>query len=405
MGEASIIELDWDENEITKPGVGTPPERDGQCCNPRSIYTDTGLAKRDQEVSDKVNVSSQIAPPAKKLEEIEDEDELAFAWWAEGGGRDLAAAYAAQKEKEKEDDEDDPKNTPTYPTHGYSGPYGYVPPVVKPAENCDKIFVYCPLRRGGALNRIMERDGFLYSAKTMAEWRLINMGEFPALRETYNYQYLNNPPAGKRYAIQGDVYNAVPRTIKYLDSVMDCPQTFERKIISLEDGTRVFAYVIHSYKTPNKEEDIECGDWLFWKRDDRKREKIRKEERRLEKEREEIRRAEQKRLDAERDARWRSDYEARIAQNKSAPTYQERNHEFLENYRAKQEAAKSSFIDGAKVGKDSSLSQKPSHVSKISDGSLREYLNDRGINTITMNNNDVRVECILRFGDWYTVSA
>ena len=242
--------------------------------------------------------------------------------------------------------------------HSGSG-MGYKAP--PPPEDPKEIFIY-DSTPGSMIRRIMERDGFLRLAKTKPEWKYldINKGEYPAMSER-----------GKT-AVVGEVYNAVPRTLKMLDSMLDTPTTFKREVISLEDGKRVYAYVMPSWKTPSTymEVSVDSGNWALWKKGERGRHRIAK-----------VAEAEKKKKDAE-------EYAAR------------RQREIDE--RAKWEK-KYSSSSSSKDSKDPK--KKRVHISTISAIELRVMLHSNGLSTDNMQDKDVRVECIRRYGSWYLVDV
>lgn len=238
--------------------------------------------------------------------------------------------------------------------HSGSG-MGYKPH--EPAPPPEEVFVY-DSTPGSVIRRIMERDGFLRRAKTEAKWKLIdiNRGEFPAMLER-----------GK-IAVLGEVYKAVPRTLKMLDSMLDTPTTFRREIISLDDGTKAYAYVMPTYKIPACEISIDCGDWTSWKKSERERRRVSK-----------IADEEKKKKDAEEGSVRR----AREVEDRA---------KWLNQHSSSERNSKNP-------------SKRRVHISTIIVMELRVMMHTNGVSTNNMDDKAVRVECIRRYGSWYLVDV
>lgn|GEM_PF-4160811 len=220
---------------------------------------------------------------------------------------------------------------------------GYKPSEYK-KETTDKVFLY-DNSPGSLIKTIMKRDGFIKTAKTLPKYRLIdiNNGEFPAMSEPGDT------------TVTGELYNAVPRTLKFLDSVLD---KFHREIISLEDGTRAYAYVMPSFRTPPVETKIPSGNWLEWKRSERQRKRKFKEE-------------------------------------KTALEFKEKEN-FKKFFNASSE----------KNSEDNNISNKKRiHISCIKSIDLRNFCHQNNFNTERLSDREVRVECIRKFGNYYLVDA
>lgn len=221
-------------------------------------------------------------------------------------------------------------NSQNYGTnHQYGGHSSYI---VTPSEKTDKIFVYGIERRGFQLNPILARDGeYLGPAKTPAKYKLLNVYDrFPGMA-SYGSA-----------AIVGEVWTIQPNTIEFLDRLQRVPDLHRREIISLEDGTRAYVYFINSYKIKGPDEEIKSGDWVEWKKGERKRNKEKKK------------RAE----------------EARVLK------------EIAEAERRK-------------------LNPRKLHITEMQINHLRIILRDDGNNPDFLDDKEVRITCVHKYGVWY----
>lgn len=114
-----------------------------------------------------------------------------------------------------------------------------------------QIFVYGTLRRDGRLHGYyMDKATFQRMVKTAPKFTLYSLGGCPGLVE------------GGTTAVVGEVYECPAEVVEYLDRLEGHPHCYERKVIDLEDGSRVQAYVLPMRKTFARNAIIQSGDWL-----------------------------------------------------------------------------------------------------------------------------------------------
>lgn len=111
-----------------------------------------------------------------------------------------------------------------------------------------KVFVYGSLRRGGALNGILDGSEFVNISKTVPAYSLYSLGAFPAL------------VAEGETAVVGEIYEVTPETRSYLDRVEGHPHMYVRTPITLDCGTEVEVYLFPY--APRANELVESGDWI-----------------------------------------------------------------------------------------------------------------------------------------------
>jgi len=135
-------------------------------------------------------------------------------------------------------------------------------------EKTDKVFLFdgarCP---GTVLQAVISREKFLGTRRTPPSYKFVSIEDkYPGLA--------NN---GK-IAVLGDVYSVSEKTLKFLDLVYKVPQNHKRIVIPLDDGERAYVYLISFHKIPYREELIESGDWIEWKKNEKQRLILKKEQ-------------------------------------------------------------------------------------------------------------------------------
>ena len=99
-----------------------------------------------------------------------------------------------------------------------------------------KIFVYGTLMRGDCRSSALQGQRFAGEARTLPQYRMYDVGSYPALVET---------PRG--VCIEGEVWEVTPACLARLDAVEGVPEgLYERRLIRLQgrfDGLHVEAYL------------------------------------------------------------------------------------------------------------------------------------------------------------------
>lgn len=111
-----------------------------------------------------------------------------------------------------------------------------------------KVFVYGTLRKDEYNHIFVENSKFIKTAHTKPEWIFYDLGGFPAAC------------ANGSTAIFGEVYEVDQNTLDKLDILESHPEFYVRKTISLEDGEKVFAYILRDAHCSGCRV-IESGDW------------------------------------------------------------------------------------------------------------------------------------------------
>jgi gamma-glutamylcyclotransferase (GGCT)/AIG2-like uncharacterized protein YtfP len=110
------------------------------------------------------------------------------------------------------------------------------------------VFVYGSLLTGECHHGLMDRARPLGVARTAASYDLVDLGDFPALVE------------GGHTRVTGEVYAVDRVTLLGLDEHEDHPDTYVRRMLDLEDGTRVESYLLAPSRA-NGFPRIEGGSW------------------------------------------------------------------------------------------------------------------------------------------------
>jgi len=111
-----------------------------------------------------------------------------------------------------------------------------------------KVFVYGSLRQGCGLHTYLSGSKFLGERKTNKEFSLFSLGPFPAMVKGGNTKVI------------GEVYEINSKTLSILDRVEGHPDFYVRTLISLDDDTSVFSYLLP--EVPSGVEKVISGDWL-----------------------------------------------------------------------------------------------------------------------------------------------
>mgnify|MGYP006270611263 CR=1 FL=1 len=115
-------------------------------------------------------------------------------------------------------------------------------------DSSSPVFVYGTLRRGERANALLATSRFAGEGWTPPSYKLVHMGEYPALL------------AGGNTAVLGEVYQVDAATLAVLDDYEDHPDFYRRQWLALADGTEVQAYVLPVAYARGKPE-IPSGDW------------------------------------------------------------------------------------------------------------------------------------------------
>lgn len=203
-----------------------------------------------------------------------------------------------------------------------------------------RIFLYDTC---GILKLALARDKFIEYGKTLPEYHMINIkNSYPAII------------TGGETSIIGEIWEIVPRTLIYLDSIAEHPFNFRREIITLSNDDKVYIYIMNRWKTPTKEEYILSGNWIQWKMEKRLRKKL--------------------------------------AKNKELIT--NNNNLFNSNFEQK--------LSGT-ISNNHYSSRSVVHVSTLKTTHLRVMLRDNGHAIDEMSDEEIRVEAVNRYGLWFSI--
>lgn len=116
-----------------------------------------------------------------------------------------------------------------------------------------RLFVYGSLRKGQRAHDLIHNCPFRGTHKTAPGFELYDFGAYPGMVQQGEGQ------------VVGEVYVVGPMGIQMLDYHEGHPHYYERKMIRLEDGTAVKAYLMRPEQVEGKR-IITSGDWC--KRED-----------------------------------------------------------------------------------------------------------------------------------------
>jgi gamma-glutamylcyclotransferase (GGCT)/AIG2-like uncharacterized protein YtfP len=227
--------------------------------------------------------------------------------------------------------------TKSYDYRDYAQAY-----VAPKKEEIKFIFIY-DSSPGNLTEAIMRRDGFIKKIKTEPKFRLYDLGDFPGMA------------SNGTTAISGELYPAVPRTIKFLDATRDTRGPFRKEAVTLEDGTRAWAYLLGAHKVPGHEALITSGSWVEWQKGKRERTRAAKAA-------------------------------ALLAQKAKDNAFQE-------------------WKRGVTSGIDPETGKRRVHISELNTIEIRLMMRDHGFDEERMNDREVRVEAIKTYGPWYLIDA
>ena len=115
--------------------------------------------------------------------------------------------------------------------------------------NREKLFVYGTLRSNERANKLLGPDAvYLRDAKTKAEFSLYQIDWYPGLTE------------GGATAVVGEIWEVHPDEWPQLDAYEGVPDDYNRRTITLEDGTLAQTYIYTGATASAKL--IASGDWL-----------------------------------------------------------------------------------------------------------------------------------------------
>lgn len=110
------------------------------------------------------------------------------------------------------------------------------------------VFVYGTLLRGESNHGLLSRARFLGDGVTTPDYRLLDMGGFPALVQP------------GECAVHGEVYAVDDCSLALLDELEDHPSYYRRTTIRLADGREVQSYLLPAPLAFGNA-TIESGDW------------------------------------------------------------------------------------------------------------------------------------------------
>ena len=94
------------------------------------------------------------------------------------------------------------------------------------------LFIYGTLRRGEDNHRHLEGARFVGPGRTAARYTLVDLVDYPALVD------------GGTDAVRGELYEVDAGHLERLDAFEEHPTVYVRREIEMDDGTRVFAYLL-----------------------------------------------------------------------------------------------------------------------------------------------------------------
>ena len=110
------------------------------------------------------------------------------------------------------------------------------------------LFVYGTLRRGERSHGLLTGAAGLGPARTRPDFELVVLGWYPAL------------VAGGAVAVHGELY-AVPAALwPALDAYEDCPGTYQRVRLTLDDGRQAQTYLLGAARAAGHPR-LAHGDW------------------------------------------------------------------------------------------------------------------------------------------------
>ena len=109
------------------------------------------------------------------------------------------------------------------------------------------VFIYGTLRAGEANHGHMAGARYVGPARTLAQFTLVDLGEFPALVE------------GGADVVHGELYEVAPDHLERLDVFEGHPDLYVRRPVALEGGAEAFAYLPRDL--PDDAPRIPGGDW------------------------------------------------------------------------------------------------------------------------------------------------
>jgi gamma-glutamylaminecyclotransferase len=111
-----------------------------------------------------------------------------------------------------------------------------------------RLFVYGSLKRGFAHHDQLRGASLEGEMRTEAGYRLVRQGRYPALVE------------GGTTCVSGEVYRVSPELLERLDAFEGCPELYQRRRVTLADGSEAEAYLIGSELGASFAE-VEGGSW------------------------------------------------------------------------------------------------------------------------------------------------
>lgn len=94
------------------------------------------------------------------------------------------------------------------------------------------VFVYGTLMKGELHHTSIAHARFVRAAETLPEYELVQIDYYPAML----------PGGGSR--IMGELYEVDDATLKHLDELEEVPHYYERRVITLADGTDAQTYIM-----------------------------------------------------------------------------------------------------------------------------------------------------------------
>lgn len=111
-----------------------------------------------------------------------------------------------------------------------------------------RVFVYGTLLTGERNHYLMSSARLLGAASTPPLYDLLDLEDYPAL------------VANGETVVHGEVYEIDEATLERLDALENHPDYYQRREISLDDGSRALAYLLPRALAPSASR-IESGRW------------------------------------------------------------------------------------------------------------------------------------------------
>jgi gamma-glutamylcyclotransferase (GGCT)/AIG2-like uncharacterized protein YtfP len=112
-----------------------------------------------------------------------------------------------------------------------------------------KVFVYGTLMQGEHNAGLLDGSEYLGGAHTGPDFRLLNLGYYPAAIEEGQTE------------IVGELYQVDRATLERLDRLEGVPHLYRREKVELDGGETAWIYLINPARVDRQTPEIATGDW------------------------------------------------------------------------------------------------------------------------------------------------